>query len=91
MYIKCVVRPSTSSALGLFANTYWDLSHTVELSSAVLLIYGLEDFLLVSQVDEVANLVGRDSNVALFQLRYVLDGLGPRCSLLKHFLSEVEG
>ena len=63
----------------------------MELRSAVLLIYGLEDFLLVSQVDEVANLMGRDSNVALFQLRYILDGLGPRRSLLKHFLSEVEG
>ena len=63
----------------------------MELRSAVLLIYGLEDFLLVSQVDEVANLVGRDSNVALFQLRYILDGFGPRGSLLKHFLSKVEG
>ena len=61
----------------------------MELSSAVLLKYGLEDSLLVSQVDKVANLMSRDSNVALFQLRYILDGLGPGRSLLKHFLSEV--
>ena len=63
----------------------------MELCSAILLKDGLKDFLLVSEIDKVANLVGTDSNVALFQLRYVLDGLGPRCSLLKHFLSEVEG
>lgn len=63
----------------------------MELRSAVLLIYGLEDFLRVSQVDKVANLMGRDSYVALFQLRYILDGLGPGRSLLKHFLREIEG
>ena len=63
----------------------------MELRSAVLLKYGLEDFLLVGQVDKVANLMGTDSNVALFQLRYILDGFGPWSSLLKHFLSEVEG
>ena len=63
----------------------------MELRSAVLLKYRLEDFLLVGQVDKVANLMGTDSNVALFQLRYILDGLVPRCSLLKHFLREVEG
>ena len=89
--IKCVVRPCTSSTLGLFTNTHWDLGNSEELSSAVLLIYGLKDFLLVSQVDKVADLMGRDSNVALFQLRYILDGLGPGSPLLKHFLSEVEG
>ena len=63
----------------------------MELRRAVLLKDGLEDFLLVSEVDKVANLVGTDSNIALFQLRYTLDGLRPRCSFLQHFLSEVEG
>ena len=63
----------------------------MELRSAVLLKYGLEDSLLVSQVDKVANLMGTDSDVALFQLRYILDGLGPGRSLLKHFLREIKG
>ena len=63
----------------------------MELRSAVLLIYGLEDFLRISQIDKVANLMGTDSDVALFQLRYILDSLRPGRSLLKHFLREVEG